>query len=107
MSTSKNNMSEPAQKKVDRWVLFLCLSFCIYFIAMMFSSITKNPPRGLAYQEQVVRAIAFTLLPFAWSVFLLIQRRTRGETIVAYTSLIVSLLLFKDVVWLAENFYAA
>jgi len=99
-------MSEPAQKKADRWILFLCLSFCIYFIAAMFSSITKNPPRGLAYQQQVIRAIAFTLLPFAWSVFLLMQRRTRGETIVAYISLAGSLLLFKEVVWLAENFYA-
>jgi hypothetical protein len=106
-SKSQNNMTESPPKKADRWILYLLLTFGIYFIAMMFSVITKNPPRGLAYREQVIRAMVFSLLPFAWSVFLLIRRRTLGETIVAYLSLVISLLGLKGIIWLAENFYVA
>jgi glucan phosphoethanolaminetransferase (alkaline phosphatase superfamily) len=107
MNTTENITTEPSPKKADRWVLFLALTLCINYFAPMFTMITKNPPRGEAFREQVIRAMFLTLLPFFWSVLLLILRRTLGERIVAYLALLLSLLWLKGMIWLAENFYAA
>ena len=100
-------MNESAPKKADRWVLFLLLTLGVQYLALTFSAITKNPPRGEGYREQVIRAIIFSLLPFVWSVFLLIKRRTLGESFVAFSSLALSLLWMKLTIWLVESFYAA
>ena len=107
MSTSQNSMTELPPKKASRWVLFLVVTIGLNFFLPMFTVITKNPPRGEAFRVQVIRAMIFSLLPFIWSVFLLFSRRTRGETLVAYASLALSLLWLKEIIWLAENFYAA
>jgi hypothetical protein len=107
MSASQNSMTESPPQKADRWVLFLFLTLGIQFVALTFTAIAKNPPRGEAYRAQVIRAMVFSLLPFAWSVFLLIRRRTGGEGIVAFISLVLSLFWLKGMIWLAENFYAA
>jgi hypothetical protein len=107
MSTSQNSMTESPPKKADRWVLFLLVTLGIQFFALTHTAIAKNPPRGEAYREQVIGAMIFSVLPFAWSVFLLVRRRTRGECFVAYLSLLLSLLWLKGMIWLAENLYAA
>jgi hypothetical protein len=107
MSTSQNSMTESPPKKASRWVLFLLLTLGLNFFMPMFVGITKNPPRGEAFREQVIGAMCFSLLPFVWSVFLMIRRRTLGEAIVAYISLALSLLWLKGMIWLAENLYAA
>jgi hypothetical protein len=107
MSNSQIRTNESPTKKVNRWVLFLLVTMGINFFVPMFTVITKNPPRGEAFREQVVRAMVYSLLPFVWSVFLLAIKRTRGETIVAYVSLALSLIWLREIIWLAKNFYAA
>ena len=107
MSISKSDMTELPPKKASRWVLFLVLTLGIQYLTLTFSAIAKNPPRGEAYREQVIRAIIFSLLPFVWSVFLLIRRRTLGESLVAFASLALSLLWMRLTIWLVENLDAA
>jgi cytochrome bd-type quinol oxidase subunit 2 len=106
MNTTEQITTESPPKKADRWVLYLLLTLGVQFIAFTHAMIAKNPPRGEAYREQVIRAMLFTFLPFAWSVFLMIMRRTRKETVVAYLSLVLSLFELRGMIWLAENFYA-
>jgi len=107
MNISENRASETPAKKADRWIWFLLLTFGVQFLAFTHAMITKNPPRGEAYREQVIRAMVFTFLPFAWSVFLMVMRRTRAETVIAYLSLALSLFELRGMIWLAENLYAA
>jgi hypothetical protein len=107
MNTTGNITTESPPKKANRWVLYLALTFFVQFIALTFTAITKNPPRGAAFREQVIHAMFFSLLPFAWSVYLMVKRRTVGESVVAYVALLLSLFWLRGMIWLAENFYAA
>jgi hypothetical protein len=106
MNTTGSITTESPPKKASRWVWFLLLTLGINFFTPMFTVITKNPPRGEAFREQVFGAMFFSLLPFLWSVLLLVLRRTFGERIVAYIALLLSLLWLKGMIWLAENLYA-
>ena len=107
MNATENITTDSPPKKASRWVWFLLATLGINYFAPMFTMITKNPPRGEAFREQVIRAMFFSLLPFLWSVLLLVLRRTLGERIVTYIALLLSLLWLKGMIWLAENFYAA
>ena len=107
MNTTENITTQLPPQKASRWVWYLVLTFLVQFIALIFTSIAKNPPRGAAYREQVIHAMFFSLLPFAWSVFLIVKRRTVGESVVAYVALLLSLFWLRDMIWLVENFYAA
>ena len=107
MNTTGNITTESPPKKASRWVLYLVLTLGIQFFTLTQTAIAKNPPRGEAYREQVIGAMIFSLLPFAWSVLLMVKRRTLGESVVAYVALVLSLFWLKGMIWLAENFYAA
>ena len=92
--------------KPDRWHLFIAVTLVVNVAPFVGTTITV-PPRGLEYRMEVLRAVAFFLVPFAWSVFLLFRCRTSRERVVAYSSLAISFFWLCGAAVVASKFYDA
>src|SRR5260370_29823375 len=84
------NSRTPATKP-DRWYMLLAVSVAVH-VSMLFCPAVTVPPRGAEHRRLALTVVVFLMVPLIWSIFLPFSYRTPNEHMVAFCSLVLSLL---------------
>ena len=83
---------QPTSAKADTWGVFLTVAALSHAMAFIGSPNIVVPPRISQQLDKVEIAAVLLCIPFVCSLFLLFRYRNKSERVIAYCSLIGSLL---------------
>jgi hypothetical protein len=83
---------QPTSAKADTWGVFLAVAAVSHGVAFVGSPNVVVPPRNSQQLDKVEVAAVLLCIPFVCSLFLLFCYRNRSERVIAYCSLMGSLL---------------